>query len=55
MILTIQEDEETGDLYIEIPDELIEEVGWQIGDNISWVKRDESSWYLEKVDGEDNI
>lgn len=34
-IIEIQEDE-FGDLFIEFPDELIEELGWQEGDVLNW-------------------
>ena len=34
-ILEIQENED-GELYIELPDEVIEELGWKEGDILSW-------------------
>ncbi len=32
----IEEDPETGDLYMTFPMELIKEMGWNIGDKFNW-------------------
>lgn len=48
--LFVQEDPLTGDLYIKFPDELMEEVGWNIGDTIEWIPNDDGSWVLRKKD-----
>jgi hypothetical protein len=34
-IIEIQENN-SGDLFIELPDELIDELGWQEGDILNW-------------------
>lgn len=34
MIVTLEEDPETGDLVLPIPDELMKEMGWEIGDEL---------------------
>jgi bifunctional DNA-binding transcriptional regulator/antitoxin component of YhaV-PrlF toxin-antitoxin module len=39
-ILEVQEDE-NGELYIEFPEEVIEELGWQEGDILNWDVRGE--------------
>jgi bifunctional DNA-binding transcriptional regulator/antitoxin component of YhaV-PrlF toxin-antitoxin module len=39
-ILEVQEDE-NGDQYIILPDEVIEELGWQEGDVLNWDVRGE--------------
>jgi bifunctional DNA-binding transcriptional regulator/antitoxin component of YhaV-PrlF toxin-antitoxin module len=39
-ILEVQEDE-NGDQYITLPDEVIEELGWQEGDVLNWDVRGE--------------
>lgn len=36
MIVTIKEDPETGDSYIEFPEDLLAQLGWQEGDIIDW-------------------
>jgi hypothetical protein len=32
----VEQDPDTGELIITFPDELMEQVGWKIGDNILW-------------------
>jgi bifunctional DNA-binding transcriptional regulator/antitoxin component of YhaV-PrlF toxin-antitoxin module len=39
-ILEVQEDE-NGDQYIVLPDEVIEDLGWQEGDVLNWDARGE--------------
>lgn len=34
-IIEVQEDQ-SGDLFIELPEELIEELGWKEGDILTW-------------------
>jgi len=34
-IVEVQESE-TGDLFIELPDDLIDTLGWQVGDVLDW-------------------
>ena len=33
--LEIQEDD-NGDLFIQFPDDVIEELGWEVGDSLEW-------------------
>lgn len=35
-IIELEEDPETGDLIMPLPDELIESQGWAIGDTLEW-------------------
>ena len=49
----VKKDEETGDLYIELPDDLMEELGWKIGDDIEWLELPNGSWQLSKKDNDD--
>lgn len=46
--LTVQEDPQTGDLFLEFPEELLEEMGWKEGDTLSWTTGDNGSWLLRK-------
>jgi len=39
-IIEVQE-AENGDLFIEFPDDLIDTLGWQIGDVLDWRIKDE--------------
>ncbi len=47
-VLNVKEDAETGDLYLDLPDDLIEELGWEIGDNLTWKQKDDETWTLSK-------
>lgn len=35
-IITLEEDPETGDLVMPLPDALLKEAGWAIGDVLEW-------------------
>ena len=35
-IIEVQEDNITGELFIQFPDEIIEELGWHEGDVLQW-------------------
>ena len=50
-IADIKENEE-GELYIEFPEEVMSEVGWQEGDDIVWVDNGDGSWSLTKKEDE---
>lgn len=34
---TIMIEEDNGELFFKIPDELIEELGWEVDDKITWI------------------
>jgi len=40
-IIEVQETE-NGDLFIEFPDDLIDTLGWQVGDVLDWRIKDEA-------------
>lgn len=44
-----QEDPDTGDLILPIPQELLDKLGWKPGDNLEWVQDDKERWILKKV------
>jgi hypothetical protein len=35
-IITLEEDPETGDLIMPLPDDLLKEAGWEVGDELTW-------------------
>ena len=35
-IITLEEDPETGDLIMPLPQELLKDNGWEIGDTLEW-------------------
>jgi hypothetical protein len=44
-----QEDPETGDLIVPIPQELLDKMGWREGDQIEWKVDTLGRWVLSKV------
>lgn len=53
MIVTLKEDPETGDSYIEFPQDLLEQLGWREGDLIDWEIKDDGRIVATKakIDG----
>ena len=47
-IVTLVEDEDTGDLILPIGDELMAEVGWEVGDTLDWVDNKDGSFKIIK-------
>jgi bifunctional DNA-binding transcriptional regulator/antitoxin component of YhaV-PrlF toxin-antitoxin module len=47
--LTVEEDSETGNLILPIPNEILERQGWKNGDELEWVPNEDGSWTLQKV------
>lgn len=47
-VLPIQE-HENGDLYITLPDNLLEETGWQENDELEWIDNLNGSWSLQRI------
>lgn len=46
----VEEDEQTGELVILFPPDLMESVGWKEGDNLAWVMSDDGmSCYIRKL------
>ncbi len=48
--LEVQEDPVTGDCYIQLPPEVLEQVGWQEGDTLNWIDNGDGSWSITKKD-----
>lgn len=48
--ITVEEDTETGDLVLPFTDDIIEQVGWKIGDTIDWKDNHDGSFTLTKVE-----
>jgi hypothetical protein len=47
--ITVDEDPETGDLILPLPEDLLEQAGWHEGDNLEWTDLGDGSWSLTKV------
>ena len=48
-IATIKERED-GELYLEFPEDIMEELGWNEGDTLEWKDNGDGSWTIMKVD-----
>lgn len=46
--LPVVKDEETGDMILEFPDEMMAQVGWKTGDTLEWIDNKDGSWTLRK-------
>ena len=51
-VVTIEEDVKTGELLIQLPDELVDRKGWTPGDTIRWSANEDGSWTLTKKDSD---
>lgn len=52
--LVIQEDPNTGEPFIELPQRLLEQLGWKEGDDLEWVEGADGSWTIKKVETDEN-
>lgn len=43
-----QEDPETGDLLLPLPNELLEQMGWKEGDALDWQLDEQNRWIISK-------
>lgn len=50
MIVKIETDPETGDLILPFTDEMLNEVGWKIGDVLEWIDNEDGTWTIRKKD-----
>ena len=47
-IVTVQENGETKDLFIEFPPDAIDQIGWDEGDTLIWEELDHGGWSIKK-------
>lgn len=47
-IVKIVKDEESDDLMLQLSDEIMETVGWKIGDSLIWKDNEDGTWTLTK-------
>jgi hypothetical protein len=52
--LVIQEDPDTGEPFIELPQRLLEQLGWKEGDDLEWIEGPDGSWTIKKVEADEN-
>lgn len=46
--IIVQENPETGELFLEFPMSVIDQVGWHEGDILEWFDNGDGSWKIEK-------
>jgi hypothetical protein len=46
--IALEEDKETGDLILPLPEELLESQGWKTGDTLEWIDNGNGSWTMKK-------
>jgi len=46
---TVEEDKESGEMYITLPPELLRSLQWTEDDRFEWTQVDGDRWKLEKV------
>jgi nitrous oxide reductase accessory protein NosL len=46
--LKVEQHEKTGECFILLPEDLLEQVDWQEGDNIEWIDNKDGSFTLKK-------
>lgn len=47
--LEVQEDEESGNLFLQFSEEMLTSLNWQEGDTLQWHDNGDGSWTLTKV------
>jgi hypothetical protein len=48
--LKIEQNEKTGECFVLLPEELLEQVDWDEGDIIQWIDNKDSSFLLRKYE-----
>ena len=46
--LNVEEDPLTGDFFLQLTDEICEELGWTVGDTLIWEELPNNSWSIKK-------
>ena len=54
MIVTLEKDE-NGDLVLPLSDELMKQLGWEIGDTIEWIDNKDGTWSMRKKEVEKEL
>ncbi len=47
--VTIEEDPDTGDLILPLPQDMLDLQGWAEGDTLGWIDNKDGSWSIQKV------
>lgn len=52
-VVTVQEHNETKELYLQFPPGAIDQVGWDEGDTIVWEDNHDGTWTLTKKESDE--
>lgn len=52
--LVVQEDPNTGEHYIELPQRLLKTLGWEEGDDLVWIELPDGNWSIKKVEEDED-
>ena len=47
--VTVEEDPDTGELILPLPEDMLQLQGWVDGDTLEWIDNKDGSWTLQKV------
>lgn len=47
-ILTVEQDPDSEDLYLQLPLDFLEVTGWQPGDVLDWIDNHDGTWQLKR-------
>jgi hypothetical protein len=47
-VVTVQENGKTKELFIQFPEDAINQVGWHDGDILEWINNGDGSWCIRK-------
>jgi hypothetical protein len=47
--VTVEEDPETGDLILPLPQDMLDLQGWVEGDTLDWIDNKDGTWCIQKV------
>lgn len=50
----VKYDNDSGDTFIELPDDLMKEAGWNLGDDIEWIDNHNGTWTMKKIEKSDD-
>lgn len=47
-VIEVKSREGTDELYIELPPDALNQMGWDVGDTIIWTEQSDGNWILSK-------
>lgn len=54
-ILEVQENSETGELYLQFTPDMLSQMGWHEGDMLEWIDNGDGSYVIQKKDQDFDI